>query len=203
MEELTAMTRAYYEAEARARTRRRPEGRRVEERQAFVALLAAEHRSRIIDFGAGPGGDGPAFVEAGLAYTGIDLAHANAVLARADGLHVVQGSVVDPPFRGQAFDAGWCMSVLMHLERDMAQAAVVAMADVLSPGSPLVVGVWGGPTSNHIDEEGIAGHRRLFARRPLEDNRAMLATVGEVEVGHSWPGFTDQQDYQLFRVRIG
>src|SRR5215218_5776503 len=139
-----AELRSYYEEEARSRRRTPPTGPRLGVRDAFVALLHAERRRSIVDFGAGPGQDGEAFAAAGLDFVGLDLAHANAVLAAERGMRVVQGSISAPPFRDGSFDAGWSMSTLMHHREDEIPATLSAMTAVLRPGAPFLVGVWGG-----------------------------------------------------------
>ena len=57
--------RAYYEEEARLRLRKPVTGHRVDLREEFLALLQAERRRSIVEFGAGPGRDGEVFVDAG------------------------------------------------------------------------------------------------------------------------------------------
>lgn len=196
-------TRAYYEEEARRRMRRELFGQRVELRDEYLAVLAAESRTRLVDFGAGPGGDVGAFAAAGLQAVGLDLAHGNGRLAAESGLTVIQGSLTDPPFRPGSFDAGWSMSTLMHLPEPEVPTAVEAMAAVLAPGAPLLVGVWGGDRRDEIDHR-IEGERRLFSLRPADANRDLLAAVGSIERTWRWePETVPDQDYQAFLVRIG
>lgn len=68
--------------------------------------LLGEERASILDLGAGTGFDGPAFVDAGLRYVGVDLAHANCRLAADQDIDVVHGSIGDVPIRRHRFDAG-------------------------------------------------------------------------------------------------
>ncbi len=194
--------RAYYEEEARRGLRNKPLGDlRVGLRSAFIELLRAEGRSHVADFGAGPGRDCVVFAEAGLDVVGVDLAHANGLLAGHHGVEVVQGSVIQPPFRTRAFDAGWSMSTLMHLPAvEMAEAAA-AMAATISPGGPLRVGVWGGDEGEWSDES-IEGQRRSFFHRPLDENAEILAVAGEVERAEGWD-LGSRGRYQAFLVRVG
>lgn len=113
MDSVQQNLRAYYEEEARLRLRKPVTGRRVELRDEFLTPLRAERRRSVVDFGAGPGRDGEAFVTAGLDFVGLDLAHANGVLAAERGITVVQGPVDAPPCRAEFFDAGWSISTLM------------------------------------------------------------------------------------------
>ena len=194
--------RAYYEEEARRGLRRPPSGFRAEWCHEFAALLVEEERRSVLDFGAGPGSDAAPFLARGLEYVGVDLAVGNAVLAASRGSIVVPGSLLHPPVRPAAFDAGWSMSTLMHLPEVEVPAAITAMAACLGDGAPLFVGLWGGDRDDTIDEQQIDGERRLFSLRPAEQNRALIAQAGEVEwmtvldVGP--PGW----NYQAVRVRI-
>ncbi len=194
--------RAYYEEEARLRTRKPVTGRRVELRDKFVALLRAEHRRSVVDFGAGPGRDGEAFVTTGLDYVGLDLAHANGVLAAERGITVVQGSVAAPPFRQRSFDAGWSMSTLMHIPEDEVPDTLSAMTAPLRPGAPLLVGVWGGDQGDFISEIGLAGHQRPFSLRPFGVNHRLFAACGDVEHASTWDLGADEWQYQVFQLRI-
>ncbi len=193
--------RAYYEEEARQGLRSTSvTGPRLDLRNRFIARLENEGRSRVVDFGAGPGRDCAGFDEAGFQVTGLDLALANGVAARRAGLTVIHGSVLAPPFRPAAFDAGWSMSTLMHLPADDMATAVHAMAAALTPGAPLQVGLWGGETSERVDES-IAGHRRRFFSRPLDLNRSILESVGSVEDAEEWD-LGETGKYQALSVRV-
>jgi len=173
--------RAYYEEEARLRLRKPVTGRRVELRDEFLTLLRAERRRSVVDFGAGPGRDGEAFVAAGLDFVGLDLANANGVVAAERGVTVVQGSVDAPPLRADSFDVGWSMSTLMHIPEDNLAEALSAMTAPLRRGAPLFIGVWGGDQGDLISEFGVAGHQRLFSLRPFGVNRRLFAACGRVE----------------------
>jgi SAM-dependent methyltransferase len=195
--------RSYYEEEARLRLREPPTGRRVELRDEFVALLHAQGRRSIIDFGAGPGRDAEAFVAAGLDVVGLDLAHANGVLAAERGACVVQASVGAPPFRPGSFDAGWCMSTLMHLRQDDVPGTLSAMTAVLRRGAPLVIGVWGGEQGDILAGTPLAGLQRLFSLRSFGVNQRLLAACGEIEHATTWDLGPDEWEYQVFQLRVG
>ncbi|MCP5029708.1 MAG: class I SAM-dependent methyltransferase [Actinomycetia bacterium] len=201
MNEVRADLRAYYEEEARLGLRNMLRGRRLRLRDEFLTLLRAEGRESLVDFGAGPGLDGAGFVAADLRFVGLDLAHGNALLAAENGVTVVQGSITAPPFRPASFDAGWSMSTLMHLPRAEVAGAVAAMALSLHPGSPLLVGVWGGELGDIIGDSTITGQRRLFSHRPLEQNHDLLAAGGAIERAETWEAGEDGWDYQIFLLR--
>ncbi len=194
--------RSYYESESRLRVRldRVPSERRVAVREAFVARLTVEGRRSVIDFGAGPATDGMAFAEAGLTYLGIDLAHGNGRLARERGLTVIQGSMAEPPVRARSIEAGWSMSALMHVPDPAVAATVAAMVATLTPGAPLVVGLWGGDRAERIDTT-IDGERRYFGFRSMAANAELLGAAAAVESADRWRSGPDHDEYQVFRLR--
>ena len=164
-------------------------------------LLRRERRHSVLDLGAGPGRDGEAFLRAGHAFVGLDLAHENAVLARSRGVTVVHGSIAAPPFRPAAFDAGWSMSTLMHVPEARMPAVLAAITMPLRPGAPLAVGLWGGDRGDEIDDTRIKGHRRLFSHRAVDRNRELLERCGAIERSEVWDIGRPGEEYQVFVIR--
>lgn len=203
MDSPQAKLRAYYEEEARLRVRTPVTGRRVELRDEFLSLLHAERRRSVVDFGAGPGRDGEAFVAAGVDVVGLDLAHANCVLGAERGVVIVQGSVDAPPFRVGCFDAGWSMSTLMHFPEDEVPGILSAMIAPLCPGAPLFIGLWGGDQGDLVSEVGLAGHQRFFGLRPFHVNHMLVAACAAVEQASTWDIGGDKWEYHVFRLRVG
>jgi len=201
-ESVQADLRSYYEREAELGTRTELRGFRVGLRDEFVGLLAAERRRSVLDLGSGPGLDGVAFVEAGLGYTGLDLAGGNGVLAARAGILVVQGSIARPPFRMRSFDAGWSMSTFMHIPADEAGTAAAAMTGPLRQGAPMMVGLWGGTPRDEVDDAKIQGERRLFSLRSVDHNRVLLGAGGAVEHRSTWDVGPDGWEYQVFLLRV-
>lgn len=191
--------RAYYEEEARRRSRVSLVGRRVQARRGFIERLERQGRRSVLDVGAGPGLDGEAFVAAGFDYLGVDLAHRNCLVAAARSVPVVQGLAGRLPIRAASFDAGWSMSVLMHLDEDEAVGALRGLAEALRPGSPCVIGLWGGD-GQAVDDTSIPGERRRFRLRPVERNRQLMAECGVVERVEVWEPTDGGWSYQLFRL---
>lgn len=202
MQDTETHLRSYYEEEARRGLRKELVGRRVSERNDFIALLRDEARASMLDFGAGPGGDVGGFVDAGLTCVGLDLALGNGQLAAKKGLTVVQASIAAPPIRPASFQAGWSMSTLMHVPDDQVPATVVAMAASLEPGAPLFVGQWGGGLGVQIDDHNIDGEQRLFSLRSFAKNRELLEAVGHIERAEVWPIGDDAWEYHLVLVRV-
>jgi SAM-dependent methyltransferase len=191
----------YDEAEARLRARGPLSPPRVALVDEFVALLRAEGRASVVEFGSGPGGDGERFVAAGCVYVGIDLAFGNAQLAAERGVTVVQADLAALPIRSHTFAAGWSMSTLMHLPAHQVPAAAAQMRTALRPGAPLVVGMWGGNDVDIVGERGIEGQRRPFSLRSHDHNAELLAAAGVIEWSTTWDLDATAWPYHVFRLR--
>lgn len=196
--------RAYYEAEARARRRTGVSDARRALRATYIRTLLDEGRCSLIDLGSGPGVDGPAFVEAGIGHTGVDLAVANAHLAAEIGMTVVPASVTALPFRPGSFDAAWSASVLMHLDEHTMRAAVRAMADVLQPDAPVVIGLWCSDDQHVAFGTDDEGNRRPFHLRQPATNVAIVEERLRVTSTETWPDAGgDDELYLVIRARTG
>lgn len=194
--------RDYYEHEAKLRRRRPVRGRRLDLRTDFVEHLAADGRGSVIDLGGGPGGDAQAFRAAGHDAVGIDLAIGNAALAAEVGLLAIHGSVTHLPIRSSSFDAGWSMSVLMHLDAPAMAASVAELTRVLRPGAPAVIGIWGRESEGLVVEpDELPGSQRPFHLRSFATNRRLVAACGPIERAERWPDAAPGEDYQVFWVR--
>ena len=197
-----SLLRSYYEREAELEVRTGPRGQRVDVRANFIALLDAEGRQSVVDFGSGPGHDGEAFIAAGVRFVGVDLAVGNARLGRANGLRIIPASITAPPIRAGSFEAGWSMSTLMHLPAEEAAAAVEAMSSCLEADAPLTVGVWGSHVGRDVESRAIEGERRPFHLRTADQNRRLLSAAGEIQWATVWDAGPEDWEYQVFRVRV-
>ncbi len=197
--------RDFYEEEARV-GRRKPQlanSERGRLRATFIRELLAEGRSSVIDFGAGPGLEGPVFKAEGIHYCGVDLAVGNAVLAADSEVAVVPASLGALPLRAGVFDAGWSMSVIMHFSDTDAGAALVEMATVLKPGAPMIIGTWGSADSRHVvDDQDLPGVRRHFHLRSLQANADLADAVAQVEAAEALDLGPADWEYHVLRLRI-
>ena len=186
MSPLEAGLAAYYDQEAGERAGRELQPRRVEHRAAFLDLLVAESRHRVVEIGTGPGVDAQAFLARGLWVSGVDLSPEHVRRAREVGVDAYVASVLGLPFADDSFDAGWTMSTLLHVPDSHLDAALAETLRVLAPGAPLAVGVWGGP-----DWEGPSDHDRFqpprfFSLRSHERWRAALERHAAVVQWDTW-----------------
>lgn len=193
---------AYYEREAAARARTGRAGRREELLADFVEWLCAESSHSVLDVGAGPGRDGRPFVDAGLSYLGVDLAHGNALLAAELGLDVVQGSLFELPVRTRSVDAVWTMSTLLHVPDVRFDAAMAAIVSCVRPGGLVAVGLWGGTDREGVIETDHFDPPRFFSLRNHNRIRSMLAQHGRPELFETWDADPGPWDYQFAVLRV-
>lgn len=193
----------FYEHEATHRLRRRPSGWRVGWLAEFARAIAADGRRNVIDVGAGPGTDAHGFLTEGIEYTGVDLAVANGVLAHEDAATVIAASLFDLPFRDNSFHAGWSMSTLMHVPTAEVDTAMRSVCRVLAPGSPLMIGQWGGSLGDIDSDHTVPGLPRLFSLRTADRNRELLAVHGVIERWNVHEAGPDGWEYHAAILRVG
>jgi SAM-dependent methyltransferase len=112
------------------------------------------------------------------------------------GLDAVEASAVALPFDGNAFDAAWSMSTLMHLPGDGFPLTVHELARVVRPGGTVEIGVWG-HTSNR---EWTSPDGRYFNHRSDAQLQHELHALGDVVASDTWDWCEDGGHYQWARV---
>ncbi len=202
MDRVRADLARYYEHEATNRRRGRPSGFRVEWLAEFTEMIVAEGRRTVLDVGAGPATDAASFLEAGIVYTGVDLAVANGVLAAQAGATTIAASLFDLPFRAATFDSGWSMSTLMHVPTKEVDGAMQAICRTLVPGAPLMIGQWGGSLGDVDSDHTVPGLPRLFSLRTAIHNRELLSRHGTIERWEVRDVGPDGWEYHAALVRM-
>ena len=192
----------FYEDEATNRRRRGALGWRVEWLDEFAARIVAEGCRSVLDIGAGPATDARPFLDAGVEYTGIDLAVANGLLAAEAGATVIAASLFDLPFPDATFESGWSMSTLMHVPTDEVDTAMRAICSALVSGAPLMIGQWGGSLGDIDSEHTVPGLPRLFSLRTADHNRELLERHGTIERWEVRDIGPDSWEYHAAVIRL-
>lgn len=192
-------SRAYYDAELKARIARPLRKERKERIDSFVDMCRTRGVSSVIEVGAGAGRDGVCLRDAGLAYTGVDISQVGVDLCHTRGLNALVATATDLPFGDHTFGAGWSMSMLMHLPGDTIVPALEEMRRVVRPGGVLGIGLWGSTTSStRIDE-----HGRLFQQRTDEEVETLFNAMGHVLAFETWRWHDDGGHYQWVAIELG
>lgn len=190
---------AYYDQEADERAGRELIAERVAARTAFLAAHARPG-ARLLEVGTGPGRDAGAFVAAGLATFGVDLAPEFARYAARTGAAMANATARALPCRDAAFDLLWSMSTLMHIPDGAIEDALRELRRALRPGGVAAIGVWGGADV----EERLAGTYdppRYFCRRSDDRWRDLLGILGDVASFETWRREDEVFYYQWAVVR--
>ncbi|TWE10138.1 NTP transferase domain-containing protein [Rudaeicoccus suwonensis] len=193
----------YYDAEATDRRDHPLPEQRIDHRDAFITVLHAEGRERVLEVGTGPGRDAIGFRDAGFQLRGVDLAPASVAVCRTAGLDVQVASALELPFATGSFDAAYTASTLLHVADADLPTALGEIVRVVTPGAPVAIGLWGAPQSR--TEHWGGGHygpARFFALRSDEVLRDAVTKHGRIERFETWPA-TDGTDlhYQWLVLR--
>lgn len=134
------------------------------------------HSQTIVEFGCGPGRFLDVVRHKGGRAVGLDLSLAVESARRnfaddADVL-IVQGDILHPPFREEAFDGGYTIGVLHHTPDP--EAGLKSMARTVRPGGWVACCVY--PKGEFYDYVSVARFRRWHARlKPVFRYRTALA----------------------------
>jgi SAM-dependent methyltransferase len=185
----------YNQEEGRADRALDPE--RVAARAAFIDQVDAG--VRVLEIGTGPGRDVAAFVEAGLATIGVDLALKYAGRVAALGAGAANASARALPFAASSFGALWSMSTLMHVPNSAIKSALREVHRVLKPGGVAAIGVWGGrDVEDRSDEDSSVP--RLFSRRTDDTWQSLLTIIGPIEHYDTWSPWPEGDGWYQFAI---
>jgi ubiquinone/menaquinone biosynthesis C-methylase UbiE len=163
-----------------------PSRQRVEQCERFIALLKAERRHSVLEIGTGTGLDGLKFVQAGIHYTGVDIAEGQVRRARNRGLEVSVASARRLPFRNGSFPALWSMSTLLHVPASDIDAVLAELVRVAAPGAPIAVGLWSGDDEDVQNPEDDVD-TRFLSRRSDGTVKEVFGRHGGIEDFVTWP----------------
>lgn len=203
MDRISADLASYYEEEAEDRAGPPIDAERVVRRERFAERCAEDGLTTLLDVGMGPGRDAVALRTAGFTTMGLDLAHRSALLASADGVPSIQGSLYELPLPRAAVDAVWTMSTLVHVPDARFDEAMSEIVRVVRAGGLVAVGLWGGHDREEVLRFDDARPGRFFSLRSAERAREMLGRHATVIVHDVW-GRGDERtwDYLFAILRV-
>jgi SAM-dependent methyltransferase len=186
---------ATYDNVAAVRDERGEEAWRWPIAERFLATLQDEGRTRLVEIGAGVGYTSRWFADHGLAVVATDLSPAQVERCRAKGLDAHVRDMYDLRFAPESFQALWAMNCIHHVPDDDLPGVLRGFASVLTPGSPVYLGVWGGVDEAGFPEEDFYQPPRFFAFRTDESLVALASQVFDVEAFEAFvPEGTDVDD---------
>jgi len=140
----------------------------------FLTIMRREGRRRLLEIGAGVGYTSRWFADRGLEVVATDLSSEQVERCRAKGLDARVADMYDLGFPPGSFDAAWAMNCIHHVPNSGVAAVFSGIADVVTEGAPVYVGVWGGVDDEGMAEEDFYLPPRFFSFR---SDRALTALI--------------------------
>jgi SAM-dependent methyltransferase len=169
-----------YDAEARQRDAGAVQDWKIKERAGFLALLQEEHKTILLEVGAGTGKDSRYFQDAGLAVTCIDLSPVMVDLCRQKGLNARVMDMTELSFRVKSFDAVYALNSLLHLDKKELPVVLRKINKVLKPEGLFFLGVYGGYAFEGINENDNCIPKRFFSFYGDDDLKQVVSQVFEI-----------------------
>lgn len=178
--EVVGQLRAAYATSAAERDRRVKDEWKIEERDAFLGRLRSEHRTRLLEIGAGTGQDSVFFVENGLEVVATDLPPEMVAFCRAKGLDARVMDFLSLDFPPASFDAIFAVNCLLHVPNADLPSVLRAIRDLLVGGGLFYLGVYGGESREGIVPDDWHDPPRFFSSRTDEQIQAFAREHFEV-----------------------
>ncbi|MEM7035221.1 MAG: class I SAM-dependent methyltransferase [Chloroflexota bacterium] len=175
---------------------------KLQEQQIFLALLQKEHKTRLLELGAGTGLDGQFFQAQGFTVTCTDLSPEMVRFCRQKGLdaHVMDFAHLD--FPPASFDAVYALNSLLHLPKKELPKVLTNIDQLLHKNGLFYLGVYGGPDREGIYEEDTYEPKRFFAFYPDETLKQIVSNVFDLHQFNSIPLEADSTlHFQSFILR--
>jgi SAM-dependent methyltransferase len=174
---------------------------KVAERAGFLERVRAEGGRTLVELGAGTGQDSLFFKEQGLDVVAIDLSPRMIEHCRAKGLDARVADFLDLDLPRASFDAVYALNSLLHVPNADLGAVLESIRAVMRPGALLLVGVYGGRSSEAPLPDDTHVPPRFFALRTDDELTRMVETHFEVVDFHTVPLRTDDFYFQSITLR--
>ena len=197
------LVRSYDSTAARRDERGEPQWR-DEYRIGLAETMHAEHKTRLLEIGAGSGHSAAFFAGGGFSVCAIDLSPLNIERCEAKGLDARVADFADLRFPDGSFDAIWSMSCFMHAPDAELAKAIAEMDRVLVGDGIAVVGLWGGDGSTGLVDDDVHDPPRYFSWRTDDQVKAAFGEVFAIERFEIIPEAEDSsvdEHYQLLTMR--
>lgn len=197
------LVRSYDSTAARRDERGEPRWR-DEYRIGLASAMREEHKTSVLEIGAGSGHSAAFFAGEGFRVSAIDLSPLNIERCAAKGLDARVADFAELPFPNESFDAIWSMSCFMHAPDAELAKAIAEMDRVLVSGGIAVVGLWGGDGSTGMVDDDVHDPPRYFEWRTDDQVAAAFGEAFVVERFEIIPEAEDSsldEHYQLLTMR--
>ncbi len=138
--------------------------------------------ARVLDLGCGPGQDTRYLASRGFQPVGFDAVRPFLEWARVRHreTRLVQGDIIELPFRPHAFTAAWAAASLIHLPKRDVRRALTELRAIMTPGGRLAATFVHGTASGVLTRGWLPG--RYFSRWTKAELASAVARAGwEIE----------------------
>jgi SAM-dependent methyltransferase len=145
-------------------------------------MSAIPRGARVLDLGCGPGQDTRYLASRGFDPVGLDAVRPFLEWARAQRrkTRLVQGDILDLPFRPHSFSAAWAAASLIHLSKREASRVLGELRAIITPGGRLAATFVHGTASGVLTRGWLPG--RYFSRWTKAELAAVVTRAGwEIE----------------------
>jgi len=150
-------------------------------RDAFLAEMQAEGRTRLLEIGAGTGHTARWFADQGLDVVATDLSPDQVETCREKGLEADLRDFYELGFAPASFDGAWAANCLLHVPNVHLAGGLEHIAAVLFDRGLFSVALWGGVSAEGSYEDDCFLPPRFFAFRSDDAVRELLATTFTIE----------------------
>jgi len=132
-------------------------------RADFLSVLQQEHKTSLLEIGAGTGKDSKFFHDHGFETTSIDLSPVMVGLCKQKGLHALVMDVCALQFPASAFDAVYALNSLLHLTKVEVPQVLQQINLLLKPDGLFYLGVYGGYDHEGVWDKDTYSPQRFFS----------------------------------------
>jgi SAM-dependent methyltransferase len=141
---IATLRKSYNREKAEQRDQTQKEAWKVTERQHFLSLLQKEHKTRLLEIGAGTGNDSLFFQDHGMEVVSTDLSPAMVEHCQAKGLNAYVMDFLSLDFPSGSFDAIYALNCLLHVPTHDLPTVLHKLQELLHQNGLFFLGVYGG-----------------------------------------------------------
>jgi len=144
VETMKANLRKYYDHDAKRRSTSDKQEWKCAERMKFSDLALKEHKSQLLEIGAGTGQDSMFFMEQGFEVMAIDLSAEMVRICKENKIKAMELDFYNLSSLDKKFDCVWSMNSLLHVNRPDLSMVLNKIDTVLNENGLFYMGVYGG-----------------------------------------------------------
>lgn len=179
-EQVISSLRTAYNQSAAERDQREKATWKLAARQGFLELLQQEHKTTLLEIGAGTGQDSKFFQDRGLTVTCTDLTPEMVRRCQEKGLNASTMDFLHLDFPTGSFDAIYAVSCLLHVPNATLPDVLQALQRLLKPGGLFYIAVYGGNKFEGTFPDDKHEPKRFFSYRTDEEMQRFVSAYFKI-----------------------